>query len=116
MAIAQSDSVALTGDVRIDGLVQGGEWIFPGAHTLTYAFWASEYGSFTSAGKTAFQSALRSWSNVANVNFQQVSPTGAEDISAVVYGDFGAAALGFFPDPDQAPYQGAEGDILFNVD
>jgi Ca2+-binding RTX toxin-like protein len=116
MAIAQSDSVALTGDVRIDGLVQGGEWIFPGAHTLTYAFWASEYGSFTSAGKTAFQSALRSWSNVANVNFQQVSPTGAEDISAVVYGDFGAAALGFFPDPDQAPYPGAEGDILFNVD
>ncbi len=38
MAIAQGDSVALTGDARIDGLTQGSEWVFPGARTLTFAF------------------------------------------------------------------------------
>ena len=116
MAQAQGDSVALTGDVRIDGLLQGSEWVFTGAHTLTYAFWGSEYGSWTSAGKSAFQSALQTWANVANVSFKQVSPTGAEEMSVVAYGDLGAAALGFFPDPDFAPYAGAEGDIFFDVD
>jgi serralysin len=116
MAIAQGDSVALTGDARIDGLVEGGKWIFPGAHILTYAFWNSDYGYWLSGGKAAFQSALQSWANVADIKFQQVTP-GSEDISAVVYGDLDdGAAIGIFPDPDQAPYAGAEGDIYFDVE
>ena len=115
MAIARADEVGLTGDERIDGLVQGGKWSFAGAPVLTYAYY-SEYGSWGSGDKAAFQSALQSWANVANIRFQQVSPTGAEDMSVVLSGDFDAAAFGFFPDPVFAPYDGAEGDVWFNAD
>jgi serralysin len=115
VAQPQGDSVALTGDARIDGLVQGSEWILGANRTLTYAFWGSEYGSWSSAGKIAFQGALQAWANVANVRFQQVAPTLAEDISAVIWGSLGdAAAAAYYPDPAFADYPGAEGDIFFD--
>ncbi|MCI0431070.1 MAG: M10 family metallopeptidase C-terminal domain-containing protein, partial [Rhodospirillales bacterium] len=133
MAIAQGDSVALTGDARIDGLTQGSEWVFPGARTLTFSFYNTEFGSWASAGTTALKSALHSWSNVANINFAQLSASGtffnaAADMALIPFGNFDASAVGFFPDPEiadqfladngltRAEYPNPEGDILFNVD
>ncbi|HXV25226.1 MAG TPA: M10 family metallopeptidase C-terminal domain-containing protein, partial [Alphaproteobacteria bacterium] len=132
MAIPQGDSVALTGDARIDGLTQGSEWIFPGARTLTFAFHNTEYGSWTTVGTSALKSALQTWSNVANVKFAQISASGTffsatADMALIPYGNFDASAAGIFPDPEvadqfladigftRAEYPKPEGDIFFNV-
>jgi Ca2+-binding RTX toxin-like protein len=132
MANPRGDSVELTGDARIDGLTQGSEWSFSGAPRLTYAFHNTGFGEWTSDGREAFTSALRSWSNVADIEYNQVSATGGfmrspADMALIPYGDIGGAAAGFFPDPDfadeflaingltRADYRQPEGDIFFNV-
>jgi len=132
MAYAQGDVVALTGDPRIDGLTQGSEWEFTGSRLITYSFYNTEYGSWTSAATGAFKSALQTWSNVADIHFAQISATGTfatstANMALIPYGDFGASAAGLFPDPafsDQfladngltrSEYPNPEGDIFFNV-
>jgi serralysin len=132
MAYAQGDVVALTGDPRIDGLTQGSEWGFTGSRLITYSFYNTEYGSWTSAETGALKSALQTWSNVADIHFAQVSASGTfatstANMALIPYGDFGASAVGLFPDPafaDQfladngltrSEYPNPEGDIFFNV-
>lgn len=130
-----ADAVATTGNLEIDGLVQGGRW---DSSALTYSFSIeTELGiGWTSALKGAVRYAFSQWSAVANVTFQEVAPnsdvdTSPADIAIAPTGTFlgqifGAAAIGIFPDPQAADtlissignnrteYPNPEGDIYLD--
>jgi len=153
MAIATSNSVTTPvvnssngtlEDEFINGLVQGGSWVFSGPRDLTYAFNLNDDGTGTNTPEpgntwtvnfsTAVTQALTAWSNVANINFQLVTSgtlyyESSADLTFTLTGDdlqsipelSGAVALGVFPSPvfadtlfDQGEYPDAEGDIFFD--
>ena len=131
MAIATHDSIGLTDDDRINGLVQGGAWSFgAGPRVLSYSFnlnfdlnpdgqviggpggtWAARPDL-----SGAFVRALGTWSDVANVSFSHLAGSSGgyifesqADIAVALTGDdlvdtLGAVALGFFPDPVYADF------------
>ncbi|HWD22274.1 MAG TPA: M10 family metallopeptidase C-terminal domain-containing protein [Burkholderiales bacterium] len=140
MATAVGSSIALTGDARIDGLLQGGAWQFSGPALLTYSFSANtEPGdpvwSSYPALAAAFAAAATAWSNVANVAFAEAG-TGSvitqspADIAVALENDptVPLVALSVFPDPQfvdasflplieetRASYPNPEGDVLLNI-
>src|SRR5688500_17851082 len=117
MATPVSNAVGLSGDPRIDGLVQGSAWQFgAGPSVLTYSLSLNDtltYGSFATDTRfaDAVRSALAAWSNVANITFVEsgsgtVFTSSTADIAFTLTGQdleaSGAAALGFFPSPEFA--------------
>jgi serralysin len=74
MAEPLGDSVALTGDPRIDVVTQGGSWGFDGGpHVLTYSLNTVPGGAAWSAeAQNAVAQALAAWAAVADVSFSQV--------------------------------------------
>jgi hypothetical protein len=129
-ATPNNDSVLNSGDIRIDGLVQGGRWDFSGARTLSYSFHASSAGDITPDFVTMASRAFAAWSAVANINFSRVFPPvqefahpNAGDIAISLINSVGSYyALGVFPDRDagtaylrgnwsRAQYPRPEGDI-----
>jgi Ca2+-binding RTX toxin-like protein len=120
MATPTANSVPLTAHAPIDGLVQGGSWVFAGVdRVLTYSFNIndSELSPGNPIGGTweaspwieaAVHEAFAEWAKVANLTFL---PTGiggiyfdsTADIAITLTGDdlqtnFEAASLGIFPD------------------
>ena len=143
MATPLKDSVGLTDNDLIDGLLQGGQWQLGGSRVITYALHDSEFGTWTAADQQTAQQAAAAWSNVANIQFQRVSGAGdvdssSADFAASLSGDqiqqaVGAGvALGVFPDQDagdeflaalsaffgipydRSVYPDPEGDIFFD--
>ena len=139
MATPVSNSIPLTGNPQIDGLVQGSSWQFGvGQHQLTYSFSLNDSvsgGPWTSTFTNAFAQALTAWSNVANISFVEagsgtVFTQSSADIAATLTGNdlqsIGAVSLGIFPDPpfaDQllpvsgytrATYPSPEGDVFYD--
>ena len=120
MATPVADSIALTGDARIDGLAQGGSWVFAGPRVLTYSlninfddgpgggFIPGSGGNWTGPLGDAFGRALTAWSNVANLTFQLANSgtyffESSADIAAAVTGNdllmqVDAIGFGIFPD------------------
>src|SRR5258706_12453719 len=108
-------------DEFLHGLVQGNSWSFGGgAQVLTYSLNFNDDGmggfgpggAWTPTLTAGFQAALASWSNVANISFQQISSgtfyyQSSADIAATLTGDdlqnqpafVGAIGLGVIPDP-----------------
>jgi Ca2+-binding RTX toxin-like protein len=138
MATPSGNSVQLAGNSFIDGLVQGGQWLFGGQPVLTYSFNYSgyEYTGWDSDLKQGVADAFNAWSAVANVRFQ-LQQSGhyfyesLADMAVTLTGDylqweFGASAMGIFPDPpfaedvllsmgwDRAFYPKPEGDLFFD--
>ena len=117
MAIPVSNSISLSGTPHIDGLTQGSSWSLSASRTLTFSLWDSPFGVWTNDAPQNGLDILQNFSNVANLNFSFFGqfPTvdgfldrdflnNASDISVAPTGnslstDFGALALGFFPDP-----------------
>lgn len=141
MATAQDNSVALTGNSLIDGLLQGSSWNFGiGARTLSYSLSVNDNpsgGAWTAGLQSAISTAFQAWSNVANINFAVygsggVFATSPADIAVILTGNEiqsgfpGAIALGLFPSPtfantllltigqSRADYPNPEGDIALD--
>ena len=140
MATPIANTIALSGDGRIDGLVQGGAWQLTGTRVLTYSFseeLAPGDPSWTgqTALRTAFAEAAATWSAVANVSLVESGSgtnvrTSSADLAIMLNNNpsLGIAGLGAFPDPGfadaellpltgetRATYPRPEGDILFNL-
>jgi hypothetical protein len=73
MATPVKDSVAITGNPLIDGLVEGGSWQFSGPRNLTYSLHELGDGNVTPAFTAAIQNSFAAWAAVANVTFTQIS-------------------------------------------
>ena len=142
MATPVSNSIALTGNPFVDGLVQGSSWQFGGGpHTLTYSLSLNDTpvgGNWTQRSDMAVAviQAAAAWSNVANISFVQSGSGGVftastADIAVGLTGDdltnaFGAIGLGLFPDHGFAAdfaagvgytaveYPRPEGDVFFD--
>jgi Ca2+-binding RTX toxin-like protein len=129
--------VALTGDARIDGLVQGSAWQLGADRTLTYSFDRNFGGpsqDWTGDWKTAVTAGFDVWSRYVDLRFAPIGVANGSDqnvstadISLALSPEFGGlTALGFFPDPQfadllltqvgysRALYPAPEGDITFN--
>ena len=127
MATPVANSVGLTGNPLIDGLVQGSSWTFSNAqHQLTYSLnlnfdfdaqgqpYAGQGGTWAAnpALAGAVTRALAAWANVANISFNQVTSgtylfQSTADLALALTGSdlqqsVSAVALGFFPDPAYA--------------
>lgn len=139
MAIPVADSVALTGDPRVDGLIQGSRWVLGPDNLITFSFHDSEFQAWDSTLRAAFFSGLTTWSDVAEIGFQEVLIGGTVEDStadmAITFADGAlqpdALGIGVFPDPDFADiflaeldatssepinrttYPNPEGDIAF---
>ena len=118
MAAPVANSVPLTGNPLIDGLVQGSSWQFGGGpQTLTYSLSLNDLqpgGSGPISWATrpdmaaAVAQALAAWSNVANIAFVQQGSGGVflqstADMAIALTGTdlqrgLGAISLGIFPD------------------
>jgi len=141
MATAQDNSVALTGNSLIDGLLQGSSWNFGiGARTLSYSLSVNDNpggGAWTAGLQSAISTAFQAWSNVANISFAVYGSGGVytsspADIAVILTGNEiqsgfpGAIALGIFPSPSfantllatigesRASYPNPEGDIALD--
>jgi Ca2+-binding RTX toxin-like protein len=142
MATPLGDAVALTGDLRIDYLVQGSAWQLAPDRVLTYSLDLNFDGptqGWNDAWSSLIAQGFAAWEAVANVHFLQVGAANAQtqnqssaDIAIALLPDGEAAFAGFglFPDPafadqvlDEAgysreggffPYPRPEGDITFN--
>ncbi|HMX17123.1 MAG TPA: M10 family metallopeptidase, partial [Rhodocyclaceae bacterium] len=116
MAIPSSDSLPLSGNAPVDGLVQGHRWEFAGgAHQLGYSLYslASFGGAWSATLQTGVEQALSAWSAVADLQFSKFPAAGSfnsstADLAFTLVGnalDFLSvpmgqpAALGIFPDP-----------------
>lgn len=120
MATPVGDSVPLSGNPVIDGLVQGGSWSTGPSGTLTYSLWDSDYGAWTSFGEKVMDRAFEQFEKVANISFVEVAPqlkgtangivddgflNNNSDISILPTGNqlhilLSAEGLAFFPDPE----------------
>ncbi|MBL8488771.1 MAG: hypothetical protein JNK22_16990, partial [Rhodocyclaceae bacterium] len=115
MATPSPGALPLTGDARIDGLVQGHHWEFSGpGHALSYSLHslASFGGPWTAALQAGVEQALAAWAAVADLQFLKLPATGTFNTSAadlaltLVGGAMGnlslpggqPAAMGLFPD------------------
>lgn len=104
MATPSSNVIALTGDPRIDGLLQGSAWAFNGSpRVLTYTLNINDTvdvgggplgGTWdqSPALAAAVASAFAAWSRVANITFQNVGVGGLynqsnADIAVVLTGN-----------------------------
>lgn len=140
MATPIADAIPQTGNLQVDGLVQGGRWDFGGGpQVLTYSFSIeTELGiGWTAAFKDAVQLALAQYSTVADIAFEEVAPDSDVDFSPAdmafaLTGNTlsqltgGAIGLGFFPDPGASDallesientretYPNPEGDVYFD--
>src|SRR6187455_2607244 len=142
MATPVSNSIALTGNPFVDGLVQGSSWQFGGGpHTLTYSLSLNDTpvgGNWVQRSDMAVAviQAAAAWSNVANISLVQSGSGGVftastADIAVTLTGNdltngLGAVGLGIFPDPafaavfraaaaeDGETYTKPEGDVFFD--
>jgi serralysin len=140
MATPVADAIPETGNLQLDGLVQGGQWQFGGGpRVLTYSFSIeTELGiPWTEAFKDAVQLALAQYAAVADISFEEVAPDSDVDFSPAdmafaLTGNTlsqltgGAIGLGFFPDPVASDallasigntpetYPNPEGDVYFD--
>lgn len=141
MAVTPNGVVTPTGDDNYDALLWGTKWdSVSGPLTITYAYYTdSEYSTkkWGAADKIGFKQALDAWSAVANINFVEIEPNGAEyrtsnaDMSITFQGlgnpllvGSDTAAYGLFPDTlvgddilaamgeDRSTYANPEGDIF----
>jgi serralysin len=107
MATPLGDSVALTGNSLIDGLVQGGKW---SSVELTYSLANSVSGDWDQQSKNYVAYALEQFENVSNLNFMLEETSGnrstVSDLSFLYSTDllsyYGALGLGIFPDKEFA--------------
>src|SRR5258706_3123918 len=123
--------VPLTGDNRIDGLVQGFRWDFgSGPRVLTYTldYTGFQAGSWSASRIAAVDQAYQAWSNVANIQFQRIGVGGnffssPADLAVGLSGNaLGSSVLsiGVFPDPifaaqiRSSSWPRPEGDILLD--
>jgi len=144
MAVPVGNSVSLTGTPYIDGLTQGSSWALGPSRTLTFSLWDSPWGTWSATAGRDGLAILQNFSDVANLNFSFYGRFGTvggglidarlldnpSDISVLPTGnilstDFGALALGVFPDPvlgdaiapllvGSLPYPTIEGDIFID--
>lgn len=126
MATPVKDSVPLTGNPLIDGLVEGGSWQFSGPRNLTYSLHELPgEGNLTPAFTAAIQNSFAAWAAVANVTFTQISSgtnayQSAADLAITLTGDelvkeFGALGIGLFPDSDIGDSWLSDVDALYNM-
>ncbi|MBF0609577.1 MAG: hypothetical protein G8345_15030 [Magnetococcales bacterium] len=109
-AVATGNVVRRSNNRLIDGLLQGGKWVYDNSYrVITYAFQDTAWGSWDATFKAAVQSALQAWSQVTNFVFSQVA-TGISpfyntaDLTFFLTGDqlytqTGSVAMSVFPDP-----------------
>lgn len=112
-----SNSIPLTGDDDIDGVVQGGSWVATMGEplVLTYTFYTgTDYTvkKWSEQGMTAITKALDAWASVANISFQMIEADGPSfltsnaDMAFTYAGDAGSViGLALFPDPDYVTNQ-----------
>jgi trimeric autotransporter adhesin len=126
MATPVKDSVPLTGNPLIDGMLEGGSWQFSGPRVLTYSLHEiPSHGNLTPAFTAAVQNAFATWSVVANVSFTQISSgtyayQSSADIAISLTGNqlvqkFGALGIGIFPDSDTGNGWLDDAGTLFNL-
>jgi hypothetical protein len=123
MVTPLADSVALTQNPHLDGLLQGSSWGFPAGHLLTYSFnlnfdynWqgqpiAAPDGTWDAnpALRDAALRAMAAWAEVADLGFvaQQSGSYVFESTADISFGltgsdlqdNFSAVAMALFPDP-----------------
>ncbi|MGE5478301.1 MAG: M10 family metallopeptidase C-terminal domain-containing protein [Bacteroidales bacterium] len=136
MTAVLTDSVPVSSDSRINGLVEGGKWGLDGTRTVTYSFHDTVWGTWTTAGKAMAVGAMTAWANVANIKFTETAvfswsapESSPADLALTADGDDvgdTAVAYGLFPDADmadsilaqngitRAQYRQPEGDIYLN--
>ncbi|MDI1227731.1 MAG: M10 family metallopeptidase C-terminal domain-containing protein [bacterium] len=132
-----TNSIPLTGDDNIDGVVQGGSWVATMGEplVLTYTFYTgTDYTvkQWSSSGMAAITKALDAWASVANISFQMIEADGPSfltsnaDMAFTYAGDAGSIiGLALFPDPDyvtndflpgfledRTSYPNPEGDVF----
>jgi Ca2+-binding RTX toxin-like protein len=142
MATPQGNTVALTGEERLDYLLQGSVWQLAPDRMLTYSLDLNFDGplqSWDGTWSALVAQGLAAWEAVANIHFVQVGAANAQaqnessaDIAIALSpdGESPIAGLSLFPDPlfadllleavgysrdgGQFPYPRPEGDITFN--
>lgn len=131
------DSIPLSGDPLIDGVVQGGSWDFGvGPMVMTYAYHSASGTSWSGKAQDNIEMMLEAFSSVSNLTFQEIEVSGAADFTqspadvAFIWGGFlpGVAGLAFFPDPPfadtilgslgytRAEWPNPEGDVVLFED
>lgn len=105
MAQPLSNSVGLTGDSRVDGLLQGGKW---SSTTLNYSLWNSTYGGWDDFSKATVQLALKFFESYTSLTFNYVETYGRPhpdtDLEFLFTGDsldsypYEVYGMGVFPD------------------
>ena len=110
--------VSASGTNYIDGLLWGVKWQTAANNTVTYNLW-NDYQTWNATETTAFQGALQTWANVANINFTVQNDTGA-DLWVYKLSDaemtsfFGTGILGVFSPPDSTSFPTDWGVGAFN--
>jgi len=135
MATPVSNSVSPSGDVFIDGLIQGSSWSFSGSRVLTYKLHEVPGDDIDGIWNKplAVQQAMNAWGNVANISFQNLGLGGSfltspADLAVTATGDnlfiifdpLFVTGLAIFPDPNFADlfrssdWPRPEGDIFID--
>ena len=125
-------TVSFTPDQAAAQLTRGGyTWkAVPGPVTLTYAFRDTApstmpddtggFSRFSAAQMAGVVSALQAWSDVAQVTFTRIGPTGGySDNATLLFGNYssgqtGAAAFAYLPNPGATAASSRAGDVWVN--
>ena len=79
----------------------------------------SSFSQVTPAEKSAVETAIRLWSNLANITFMEVSPSSYTNSATILIGNYynvgdGAEAFAYYPFRNQA-FSSSQGDVWLNV-
>nr|MBC8157844.1 hypothetical protein [Alphaproteobacteria bacterium] len=114
-------SVSQSGTNYIDGLLWGVKYNDAYSSPITY-YMRGDYGSWSATEEQAFEGALQSWANVANIRFTQVQSDTSELWAYKVSGSQmtqltgSSSVLAFFTPPDNASFPADWGVGAFNYD
>lgn len=95
----------------INGLTQGGSWVFSGAQNLTYSFHSESTASWNLNLKGYVAQAYAAWAAVADITFTEIAAPAdfmqsTADLTLTFAGfDPSALAYGVFPDPEWGDLQ-----------
>lgn len=130
MATALENHAPRTGNLLIDGLLQGGVWQFSGPQVLTYSFSINDtpgmQPAWTPELKAGVVRGLAAWSAVANLTFVEsgsgtVYSQSSADLAVTLTGselqrEYGAVGMAMFPTSQSYAwnYPNPSGDIFLD--
>ena len=80
---------------------------------------AGTFSLFTAQEMAAAESAMRMWSNLANISFTEINPGGYTTNAAILFGNYysttdGAQAFAYYPSSNNQSATSSQGDVWLN--